>query len=327
MRRSPIRLRGSRALSAAVLAVAIPACAQAAAQPHGASRTVRATVVSASGHTLHLTVGGRATTLSVSRLGKLVAGDLVGVTELRSGASWRASSVKVLRAVPSGPLVTTSATITAISRSSITVLLPKGSSLTLGVPADAVHYFTLHRKLRPCDIASITYQALGRSHALASLTPVGVTTSPSVAVSGGGNCATHSDGESDAVGTITRLSAASVTLAVAGGGQRTWTLAPGRDLQSNEAVGTMADVTYDPVSGIAYDLESSELLTTGLVTKLSFTSITIRDLVTGKTTTFPADAAAYLNINRGDRVDIVYWINAGRPRGDNASDLTTGIAN
>jgi hypothetical protein len=55
--------------------------------------------------------------------------------------------------------------------------------------------------------------------------------------------------------------------------------------------------------------------------------MTIKNAVTGASEVLPPDAAAYANINQGDTVGVVYWIDGGKPKADNISDLTTGASN
>ncbi len=293
--------------------------------------TFDAPVASLKGRTLELTVGHGHLAVKPSQSVKAAAGDVVAVKERHSGRSWSAT-VAVKKAVTSsgpalGPITGTVATVTAIGTSSIQFLLPSGTTLTTTIPADAVTYFTENHVMEPCETTSIVYQESATGAVLASLIPTGITTSPAVALGGGGNCETNSDGEVDAVGTIIQLTPSNVTFALLNGSQVTWALAPGRDLQADEAIGDLADVTYEPSTETAYNLESSELYTTGVVTKISYWSMTVKDAVTGQSVVFPPDAAAYLNINKGDRVGVVYWIDGGKPEADNVSDLTTGFAN
>lgn len=290
-----------------------------------------APVASQKGHTLELKVGSGRLAVSAAHSVKVAPGDVVTVKEHRAGHAWSATvAVKkeaTRTAPPLGPATGASGIITAIGADSVQFLLSNGASLTAALPSDAVTYFTENRVMEPCETTSLVYSQSPTGPVLDSLQPTGITTSPLVSLPSGGNCESTSDGESDVVGVITALSSSTVTFSLANGQQVTWALAPGRDLQADEGIGDLADVTYDPSNDVAYNLESSELYTTGIVTKVSYYSITITDAVTGQSETFPPDAAAYLNINKGDRVGIVYWIEGGKAKADNASDLTTGVSN
>jgi hypothetical protein len=287
-----------------------------------------ATVASVKGKSVALTMpGGSHLTVSAQSTSGVLTGDTVAATEKRAGKSWNVT-LKVLKKVastaglPSTPRITSAATITSIGANSLGLLLANGQSLTAALPASAVNYFTSNDVMRLCETATVVYQTAGGG----ALIDTGVSTSSAVALAQG-TCSSDSDGEIDLVGNILSISSSTVTLSLPGGIQVSIPLAPGRDLQADENAGDLADVTYNPSSDTAFNVESSELYTTGVVTKVSPFSMTIKNAVTGASEVLPPDAAAYANINQGDTVGVVYWIDGGKPKADNISDLTTGASN
>jgi hypothetical protein len=331
-------LRGKRSLAiAGLIALAIPAAAQAAVPSNTSSSAkkvqFRAVVASVLGDTVRLTLhSGQHLTVTPKRSPVINAGDTVLVTEKTLAHHATSVTISVLKKAPAvGPIVPTTASgaLVAIGTRSLTFLLSNGSTLTAAMPADAITYLTNNRKLPLCETATIAYHATPSGAVLDLLTPTGITTSPAVSLGSFGNCTTHSDGEVDVVGTIAAISPLTVTLSLPGGGQFTVALAAGRDLATGEAVGNVVDVTFDPTSHIAYDLEDSELYTTGAVTALNSTTsvMTIRDTVSGNLETFPPSEANVFKVNVGDRVGVVYWVNHGTTRSDNVSDLTNGAVN
>jgi hypothetical protein len=217
--------------------------------------------------------------------------------------------------------------ITAINPSSIQFELGNGSSLTAALPAAAVTYFASSRVIRLCETAVLAYHQTSAGAVLDAMTPTGVSTAATISLAGGGNCSTQSDGETDVVGTIVSISPSDVTVRLPVGGQAKFRLAPGRRLQNNQRVGDLVDVTYDAATRIAYDLEFSELYTSGTVLKVTTTWTTVKDAVTGATRKFVSGEASTAGINQRNKIGVVYYIHGGRTISDDIYDFSNRVNN
>jgi hypothetical protein len=264
---------------------------------------------------------------SCRTIGSAAAAGALALGLLTAGSAAAAPAPRLTAHAAAAASTTGLGVVDAIGRSSIAFVESNGTSVVTTIPASAVKYFTSNSVLRLCETAVFAYQKTSKGTTLDTMIPVGVSTASSVSLGSRGTCASTSDGEVDRVGLITALSPSSVTMFLLGAGTATFPLAPGRDLQSNEAVGDLADVTYNPSNDTAYNLETSELYMTGTVTKVSNHSITIRNSFSGLSETLAPDAAAYIKIRKGNVVGIDYYLDAGKPRADNVADLTNGVSN
>jgi hypothetical protein len=298
------------------------------------SFTFDGVVSSLKGNSVELSLpGAKHLTVSAASVAGIVDGDTVAATETRAGKGWSVS-LKVLKSVgkksplPSTAKTSSAATVVSIGQSSLGLLLANGQTITAAVPASGITYFTSNSVMRLCETADVVYQTGGATGAvLDALVPTGISTSPALSLGSAGNCSSDSDGESDVIGTITSLSATVVNVTSLFGQSYSFPLAAGRDLQADENVGDLADVTFNPANDVAYNLESSELYMTGVVTSVAPETMTITNSVTGASTVLPAAAAAYINIVKGDTVGVDYWIDGGKPRADNVGDLSSGVSN
>ena len=120
----------------------------------------------------------------------------------------------------------------------------------------------------------------------------------------------------DETGPITALSSTSITIDTSDQGSMTFPLDPAASLSAGFAIGDLVDVTYteDPSDNVyVSDVEYVENDSTGFVTSVSLTSLTITDDTTGQSDVFsaPASARAFFGIRLGEHVDVTWHTAAG----------------
>jgi hypothetical protein len=188
-----------------------------------------------------------------------------------------------------------SGVISEVDVDAFTLVTTDGSELRLHMSQDAL----ANLNLQPCDNADVTYHQ-----------DAGMLIADSVNDTGSSNSADcGGDSQSqDAVGTITAVSADSVTVTTEDQGSMTFAV-DSPDVTDGFVVGDVVDVSYlDNGDGTfsALDVEYIEQDSSGTVTAVSDGSLTITDDQTGQPETFVADPADGLfdGIAVGDHVDV-----------------------
>jgi hypothetical protein len=191
-----------------------------------------------------------------------------------------------------------------------------GSDLRLHMANDTL----ANLNLQICYIVNITYhQAAGMLIA---------DQVQSTGTSSSGRCATSQD-SLDAVGTITQVSATSVTIST-DQGPLTLSIDPSAGAVTDGfLVGDMVDVTYSQNgygSLSASDIQYVQQDVVGTVTAVSVGSITITDVNTRQPDTITADPsqAVFAAVAIGDQIDVTYHESSGQLIADAISDQGQG---
>jgi hypothetical protein len=244
------------------------------------------------------------------------------------GAALPATSLAASRRA-AGPRVTSSlGVIVGTSGNSVHVELPGGSMLNATLPAAVMTYMHNQGEINACEIVTLAFHPAARGDVLSSFTPIAISTSPAIPVNGGGTCATQSDGGLDVVGPITQISKTSVTVATLGLGNKTFRLDPSTLVGGGNVVGDIVDLTFAPTGNpLANNIQTTEAFLTGTVTRVGSSSLTVRNLVGGHSTTFERGQGAFAHIRRGNQVGVLYWVNGGVPQADTVSDFSSGATN
>jgi hypothetical protein len=210
----------------------------------------------------------------------------------------------------------------------IVLQLTNGSSLTAQLPAAGLGYLSDSNDLGPCEVIDFDYHQGPQGPVIDSFMPTGMSTSASISVPANQDtCADENGGSVDAVGTISQLSASSVTISVPGAGPLTIPLDPGQALNYGNSVGDIVDVTFsqNPNGSLSgSSIAPTEEYTTGTVTAVNSNTLAIKDAITGQTDTFAPNDATFGPVSRGDVVAVAYYVASGQLEADNVSDLTTG---
>jgi hypothetical protein len=207
------------------------------------------------------------------------------------------------------------------------VLTPgDGSDLRLHMPADAL----ANLDLQTCDTAAVTYHQDGGTLIADTVKMTGSSTSGDCAgSSGGGPSGGGSTGDDqDVIGAITQISDTSVTINVPNQRPMTIEVDPSLGLTDGFIPGDTVDVTYFANGDGTYsadDIEYDDQDTTGTVTSVSDSSVTLTDDSNGQPVTFTVNPGdGYLDgVSVGDQIDVTYYLNAGNTVVDWVDDLTT----
>jgi hypothetical protein len=237
-----------------------------------------------------------------------------------SGVSTPGPGVDVADATAIGAVV-------QINSSSIELQLADGTMFTGSLPADAISFIESDVDVNQCETLSVQYHLVNGTPVIDRFTPAGVSVSPAVTLPAGETCASLSDGSVDLVGSLTAVSGGFFSISVPGIGQLTFPLESHNPLTAGYAVGSVLDINFGPVPGIANNLQYVELYTSGIVESVNGDAMTIKDAITGTSETFIPEAGSFDNVAVGDNVGLVYWQNGQELNADNVSDLTTGQSN
>jgi hypothetical protein len=224
--------------------------------------------------------------------------------------------------------ISTSGVIVGTSGNSVHVLLPSGSRLSATLPGAAMTYMDNQGQINPCEVVTMDYHQGSAGAVLDRFTPTAITTSPDVAVIGGGTCANQGDGALDVVGKIMQISKTGVTINVPGLGKHRFPLDPNSLVGGGNQPGDMVDLTFErsaPHMGV--NIQTTEAFLSGTVTRVNSTKLTVRDPVSGHRTTFALGLGGFRHIARGHRVGVLYWVNAGVPQADSVTDFSSGVTN
>ncbi len=208
-----------------------------------------------------------------------------------------------------------SGVVTEVDQDAFTVQTDDGSQLRLHMAADQLS----NLGLQVCDTVDVSYH-----QDAAILVADGVNDTGS---STDGDCADQQGSQGqDVVGTITQVSADSVTVDAQDQGSMAFAVSS-PDVTDGFQVGDVVDVTYtDNGDGTlqADDVEYDEHDATGTVTAVSDGSLTFTDGDSGQPVTVTADPAAGLfdGISVGDQVEVNYHQSAGGLVADGVDQAT-----
>ena len=118
----------------------------------------------------------------------------------------------------------------------------------------------------------------------------------------------------DAVGTITQVASDQLTIQTADGRRQSWSVDPTSGLTDGFLVGDLVDVTYDPGSTTASDVEYVENTISGIATALTIGSVTVGNQ------TFLADPETIVDVLVGDQLTIDYHTAAAGLVADEVDD-------
>jgi hypothetical protein len=247
----------------------------------------------------------------------LQPGETVLVTESVDAQGNPIITIELTGAVGGGPVSEQQlrGVVTDIQNDTFQVTTADGSVLNLHMAQDTL----ANLNLSYCDSVTVSYH--GDS---------GLLIADSVQDSGPSSSGSCGDGSSsgndmDAIGTITSVSGASVTIDQ-GGGQGTLTFAvDDPSITDGFAVGDVVDVTYTQLADgslDASDVEYVENDATGLVTAVSGAAITIAGDAVGSPGAFTVDPSSGLfsGVLVGDEVDITYHTGAAGNVVDSVDD-------
>jgi hypothetical protein len=207
-------------------------------------------------------------------------------------------------------------TITELDVAAIVVQPAAGGSMRFQVAPSVLS------SIQPnvCDTVEVAYhQAAG---ALVADTVTETNGTPIAACAGSGSSVSTSDNEQTVTGSITQETLTTLTITNASGQAQTFDASV--DLTNGFLIGESVAVTYDPSSGVAWDVECNDIDAIGQVTFVDGGEIVIVNSTTGLPQTFTDDPAngSFDGINVGDQVDVSYYYSSGKVVVDSVRDLT-----
>jgi hypothetical protein len=215
--------------------------------------------------------------------------------------------------------------VTNLGSDSITLQLPDGSTLTPTLPAASLAYLTNNVDIADCETVQVAYSGSATAPVLDSLAATGISVAP-ISESLGDTCADESDGGIDVVGTITALSATSLTMSVPGQGSMSFTADPSLDLPDSNEVGDLVDVMYTQNPDGSRTVQTVgyvEQYATGTILAVDNDAgtLSIADAVTGQTDTFQQSDADFSNLTTGESVGVDYFGYGGQLQADDVESL------
>lgn len=208
---------------------------------------------------------------------------------------------------------TVTGTVTEVDDADFILDPGNGADLQLNMDADTLSNLNLSQ----CDLVSVSYHQ-----------DAGLLIADSVQITGSsttGDCTPTSD----VTGTITQVSPTAVTIASDSGPMSF--VVDSADITDGYSVGDLVDVTYTQATGGALDASDVEYVegdTTGVVTAVNATSVTITDAQTTQPDTFIADPAgglqvtsdAFTGIAVGDNIEVSFHTTATGLVADTVTD-------
>jgi len=304
-----VRTTSGKLITISSLQLRKPAAA-APAHSHKSSKLARK--ASASGTSVQITAGN----VVVDLLG-LQPGALVVITETTDASGTVTITIKLppppAASAPPAPL-TVSGVVTNVDSGDFTVQASDGTDYDLYMSADTLS--TLN--LQSCDTVTVTYHQDAGILIADSVTDTGTATT--------GACAPTYD----VTGTISQVSSTSLTIN-GNSGPVPFSVDPSSGLTDGFQVGDLVDVTYtiNPDGSFsATNVAFAEESTSGVVTTVTATTLTVVDDNSGQPETFIADpsqgvqinAAAFTGLPVGDDVSLCYHVSAGQLIADSVTD-------
>ena len=283
-----------------------------AAPAHSHAPSKHAQKASPGGTSVQITAGN----VVVDLLG-LQPGALVVITETTDASGTVTITIKLPppppASAPPAPL-TVSGVITNVDSADFTVEASDGTDYDLYMSAATLSQLNL----QSCDTVTVTYHQDAGILIADSVTNTGTSAT-------GGCAPTY-----DVTGTISQASSTSLTIN-GDGGPVSFSVDPSSGLTDGFQTGDLVDVTYTvnpdgsfSATNVAFVEES----TSGVVTAVTATSLTVIDDNSGQSETFIADpskgvqinADAFTGIPVGDDVSLCYHVSAGQLIADSVTD-------
>jgi hypothetical protein len=263
------------------------------------------------GHTHRAHTGKKSVTVEINGLqpGESViitettdsAGNVTITLTLPSGGSSQGSG----SGSGSGSGLSTTGLVNNVGTASFDIITSSGSDLTFHISAQALE----NDDLSPCDSVVVNYHS---ASGLLVADDVNDTGAPDA-----GPCSSGGDNSNDWIGTITAVSATSVTVdaGLGDGGVQTF----GVDdpaITSGFLVGDSVDVTYEPWNNqtVADTISYNDTETSGVVTSMAaagtgFETVSMVDDYTDEPETFfvPVNLLAGQDVEVGDDLDVSYY--------------------